>query len=242
MIPKLVLLQIIAHLLADYIFQPQRWSNLKRQKIVSVHHIYHVVVVFICTYILSFDFYFWGAALIITILHFGTDVLKSHLQIKAERNNKELNYFFYDQAIHLIILTTISVLYLHVGKTNYVIDISYEIVLITFGFILLSKPTNIFMKNIFIIFKIETPVDDTRDENASEKSLPNAGKLIGIMERYLVFSLILVSQFAAVGLIIAAKSILRYKSSYKNEYILVGTLLSFGIATLIGIYVSFVVQ
>ncbi len=237
MIPKLILLQMIAHLMADYIFQPHRWSILKRQKIVSVQHIYHVVVVFFCSYILSFDFHFWGAALIITILHFGTDVLKSYLQIKAERKNKDINYFFYDQALHLIILTTISALYLHLYSVNYIIDLSYNTVFIAFGFVLLSKPTNIFMKNIFLVFKIETPVDNTLDENASEKSLPNAGKLIGIMERYLVFSLILVSQYAAVGLIIAAKSILRYKSSYKNEYILVGTLLSFGIATLVGIYI-----
>ena len=228
---------MIAHLMADYIFQPHRWSILKRQKIVSIQHIYHVVVVFFCSYILSFDFHFWGAALIITILHFGTDVLKSYLQIKAERKNKDINYFFYDQALHLIILTTISALYLHLYSVNYIIDLSYNTVFIAFGFVLLSKPTNIFMKNIFLVFKIETPVDNTLDENASEKSLPNAGKLIGIMERYLVFSLILVSQYAAVGLIIAAKSILRYKSSYKNEYILVGTLLSFGIATLVGIYI-----
>ncbi len=238
MIPKLILLQIIAHLLADYIFQPHRWSNLKRQKIVSVQHIYHVVMVFFCSYILSFDFHFWGAALIITILHFGIDVLKSYLQITAERKNKDINYFFYDQALHLIILASISGLYLHLYSINYIFDLSYNTIFIAFGFVLLSKPTNIFMKNIFAIFKIETPAGDTPNENASEKSLPNAGKLIGIMERYLVFSLILVSQYAAVGLIIAAKSILRYKSSYKNEYILVGTLLSFGIATLTGIYIS----
>lgn len=241
MIPKLILLQIIAHLLADYIFQPHRWSNLKRKKIVSLQHIYHAIVVFLCSYILSFDFHFWSAALIITILHFGTDVLKSYLQITAKKKNKDINYFFYDQALHLIILTTISGLYLHSYSINYSINLAYNTIFIAFGFVLLSKPTNIFMKNIFLIFKIETPIEDTLDKNANEKSLPNAGKLIGIMERYLVFSLILVSQYAAVGLIIAAKSILRYKSSYKNEYILVGTLLSFGIATLVGIYIFSVV-
>lgn len=238
MIPKLILLQIIAHLLADYIFQPPRWSSLKRQKIVSAQHIYHVIVVFFCSYILSFDLDFWGAALLISIFHFGTDVLKSYLQITAKRKNKDINYFFYDQAIHIIILASISALYLHFFSANYIIDLTYNTILIAFSFILLSKPTNIFMKNIFVTFQIETPVDDTLGEDASEKSLPNAGKLIGIMERYLVFSLILVSQYAAVGLIIAAKSILRYKSSHKNEYILVGTLLSFGIATLVGVFIS----
>ena len=57
------------------------------------------------------------------------------------------------------------------------------------------------------------------------------------MERFLVLALVLVGQFSAVGLIIAAKSILRFRSPIKNEYILVGTLLSFGIAVLIGILI-----
>nr|WP_320119540.1 hypothetical protein [uncultured Marinifilum sp.] len=73
------------------------------------------------------------------------------------------------------------------------------------------------------------------DEN---KDLPNAGKLIGLMERFLVLALILVNQYSAVGLIIAAKSILRFRDNKKNEYVLVGTLLSFGIATLLGILIS----
>ena len=71
-----------------------------------------------------------------------------------------------------------------------------------------------------------------------DDGLPNAGKLIGIMERFLVLSLILVGQFSAVGLIITAKSILRFKSTQKNEYVLVGTLLSSGIAVIIGILTS----
>ncbi len=64
--------------------------------------------------------------------------------------------------------------------------------------------------------------------------------LIGLMERFLVLALILVRQYSAVGLIIAAKSILRFRDNKKNEYVLVGTLLSFGIATLLGILISLI--
>ena len=68
--------------------------------------------------------------------------------------------------------------------------------------------------------------------------MQNAGKVIGVMERYMTLALILSSQFAAVGLIIAAKSILRFNAPQKNEYILVGTLLSFGFALLTGILIN----
>ena len=89
---------------------------------------------------------------------------------------------------------------------------------------------------MFQNFSIETPVDNP--ENKDEKSLPNAGKLIGITERLLTLSLILLGQYESVGLIIAAKSILRFNATQKNEYVLIGTLLSFGIATFTGIVIN----
>lgn len=59
-----------------------------------------------------------------------------------------------------------------------------------------------------------------------------------MVERILVLTLILVGQFSAVGFLIAAKSILRFNEYRKNEYILVGTLLSFGIAIVLGVLIS----
>ena len=66
----------------------------------------------------------------------------------------------------------------------------------------------------------------------------NAGKVIGVMERFVTLALILMGQYEAVGLLIAAKSILRYNNNQKTEYVLVGTLLSFGFAILIGALIS----
>jgi hypothetical protein len=45
------------------------------------------------------------------------------------------------------------------------------------------------------------------------------------------------TQYEAVGFLIAAKSILRYegKKTSKTEYVLIGSLLSFGIGIIIGI-------
>lgn len=42
----------------------------------------------------------------------------------------------------------------------------------------------------------------------------------------------------ALGLIIAAKSILRFNATHKSEYVLVGTLVSFGIAVFCGILIN----
>jgi hypothetical protein len=69
--------------------------------------------------------------------------------------------------------------------------------------------------------------------------LLNAGKLIGNIERVLTLTLLLMGQYEAIGFIIAGKSILRYEGekTAKTEYVLVGTLLSFGIAIIIGILI-----
>lgn len=69
-----------------------------------------------------------------------------------------------------------------------------------------------------------------QDEVVSN-SLPNAGRLIGQLERAIIFLLILVQQPAGVGFLIAAKSVLRFDTAAQgqkaSEYVIIGTLASF---------------
>ncbi|CAG9623705.1 DUF3307 domain-containing protein [Sutcliffiella rhizosphaerae] len=69
------------------------------------------------------------------------------------------------------------------------------------------------------------------------------GKVIGYLERLLVVSLILMGSFSAVGFIVAAKSLTRFKQMDDRdwaEYFLLGTLTSFLFAILIGIMLKVV--
>jgi hypothetical protein len=240
---QLILLQFLAHLLADYIFQSQGWSNGKSRKPVTKFHFYHVLVVFTCSWVLSLDPGYLGAALALTVIHFFTDVLKSYLVIRAKEKGINKNYFFTDQLIHLFFLIIIPVAYQHWHGIHFVAEFPLKTIAIVTAFVFCTKPANIVIKNILTAFSIAIPTEEhptvVRPEApGTEKSLPNAGKLIGIMERVLTLALILVGQYGAVGLIIAAKSILRFKDTQMNEYILVGTLLSFGLAVLPGILIS----
>lgn len=70
--------------------------------------------------------------------------------------------------------------------------------------------------------------------------LKQGGKVIGLLERGLVFLLVLVGQAGGIGFLIAAKSILRFNTTSANagddeanhqsasEYVIIGTLASFG--------------
>ena len=72
------------------------------------------------------------------------------------------------------------------------------------------------------------------EENGLElDGLRNGGKLIGQLERALIFLFIFISQPAGIGFLVAAKSILRFEEAKKQklaEYVLIGTLLSFSLA------------
>ncbi len=234
MIFTFILLQFSAYLLAYFIFNSHECEIEKRRNIFTKYHLLHGVIVFLFSYLLSFNLDFWYYALLLAIIHSLIDLLKRYLQLK----NSKQNYFYINQIIHIIVLIAISLLFYHYSGISFIVNIPFNLVLIITGFIFCAKPANIFIKNVFLSYSIEIPFNNHNNSSDNDTSLPNAGKLIGISERFLVLALILVNQFSAVGLIIAAKSILRYKSTTRNEYILVGTLLSFGIAVLTGIIIS----
>jgi hypothetical protein len=73
----------------------------------------------------------------------------------------------------------------------------------------------------------------------------NTGKLIGNIERILLFLFILFDNLAAIGFVIAAKSIARFEElKHKKfaEYYLIGTLTSAVIAILMGKLVIFLID
>lgn len=84
------------------------------------------------------------------------------------------------------------------------------------------------------------PEDKTAIQSYREKGLADGGKVIGWLERFLVLSFLLGGDYAAIGLVLAAKAILRY-NDIKNaqdqkiaEYVLIGTMLSLSWAVLVG--------
>jgi hypothetical protein len=105
------------------------------------------------------------------------------------------------------------------------------------GILLLTKPTSILIKNIISIW--------TPENKKSDDSLSNAGNYIGILERLFVFYFVVSVNFEAIGFLLAAKSIFRFgdlkeaKDRKLTEYVLIGTLLSFGMALLTGILVKY---
>lgn len=189
------------------------------------------------------DFQLWPVFLLVGAGHIITDAVKPLIR----QNTTWL--FFADQFLHLIIITIVWLGFTHqfqVFRTLFSeISTHQESWLIILFYIVLSIPASV------AIGKMTQKWNDELDNEstlAGNKGLKDAGKWIGILERVLVFTFIVINQFSAIGFLIAAKSVFRFgdlsKSSdhKKTEYIIIGTLLSFSCAIAAGlIYKMFII-
>lgn len=229
---NLLILQFISHLLADFIFQSNKWAQKKKKFTFHYVYIYHIAIVIILSYVLSMQKNFLLYSVIIGISHLVIDISKTFFSKKI----KNFDFFFIDQLLHLIIIVFIVYFYSKFNEINFFFKINTRFLAIIAGFIFCYSPSNILIKHILYKFKIKIPEDTDKEKNNND--LPEVGKLIGITERFIVLILIISGNISIIGFILAAKSILRINDIKKSEYILAGTLLSFAIAIFVGLLIN----
>ncbi len=219
---------LIAHFLGDFILQPHSWVTHKEKHKLNSYKLYlHVAIHVVLTILLLWDKSLWFIPIIIGISHFVIDAAKVELQ---KKKNKRL-FFFLDQILHIAVI--FGIWYAMIGKFQ-ILELSQSQWMIVLGILFLTQPASLFIKNMISVYTPKT-------ELKKNDSLQNAGKYIGILERLLVFIFIISDHWEGVGFLIAAKSIFRFsdlteaKDRKLTEYILIGTLLSFSMAILIGI-------
>ena len=232
MMCKILILQLLAHLVSDFYLQTEKSCKSKADNAFKSRHLYiHALITFACAWLFSLSVGFWWAALLIAVLHLIIDGLKS-----VCKNLK--GAFFIDQLLHLAVIVAVVALF-NKGVISLPIWLPETKVLlwiVAFSFCL--RPANFIIQNIFKEAKISIP------DSGKEQSLPNAGRVIGNVERMLTLVFVMLGQYEAIGFLLAAKSLLRFRETdtVKSEYVLVGTLLSFGIAILMGVAVKLLIE
>lgn len=219
----------LAHLIGDFLLQPNTWVLHKEERKAASKYLYfHVLIHFAVTLFLLWDFSYWKIALVILVSHYAIDLLK--LYVAPLFDNKSIP-FFIDQALHIIVLYCCAYfgnLWEHTQQIYETLD--WQLVT---AIVFVSFPVAIIMSKLLEKMSVQLEMD--------HKSLPNAGKYIGIIERLFVLIFIILDHWEAIGLLITAKSVFRFNdlkesnSRKLTEYILIGTLLSFGFAILTGI-------
>ncbi len=226
---------ILAHLLGDFIFQPDSWVKDKEQKKAKSQYLYfHILIHFALAMLFLWDFNNWWMAAVVAVSHFLIDLSK--LEFQKPKNKK--SWFITDQVLHIAVIFGIYAF----SNPYFEFENIFTETNLKFlaGLIFVTIPSSIIVKLLISSWTPETPHQNTMQT----ESLENAGKYIGILERLLVFVFIYVNHWEGVGFMIAAKSVFRFsdlaqaKQRKLTEYVLIGTLLSFGIAVLTGIIIK----
>ncbi|WP_080779133.1 DUF3307 domain-containing protein [Chryseobacterium phocaeense] len=225
---------ILAHLLGDFILQPNSWvADKERRKLKSPYLYLHVLIHTVLSFVFLWNTDMWWVALMVGATHFIIDASK--LTFQTLKNKKR--WFFIDQLLHILVIAGISFYY---TEFSFGFLSNAEFLKILMAALFLTTPASIFIK---ILLSSWTPVPETQSSLQTE-SLSSAGKYIGILERLLVFTFIMVNHWEGVGFMVAAKSVFRFsdlaqaKQRKLTEYVLIGTLLSFGMAVLTGILIK----
>ncbi|WP_298476661.1 DUF3307 domain-containing protein [uncultured Maribacter sp.] len=219
----------LAHLIGDFIIQPSKWVIHKEANKIASKFLYiHTLVHFVVTMLLLWDISKWYIALIIAFSHLIIDATKLYIAPRFKNNSIP---FFVDQFFHLLVLY-VCVFYDDLYGQTWSFFQNLDWGLIT-AIVFVSFPAAIIMSKLLESMSNQIPVD--------HKSLPNAGKYIGIIERLFVLLFIILGRWEVIGLLITAKSVFRFNDLKESnnrkltEYILIGTLISFGLAILTGL-------
>lgn len=213
---------LLAHALADFIFQTKYMVAHKRAP-----HIFglHILIVF-ATAVAATGSQTIAPIAALAFAHLIIDAIKVYaIRITG------LWPFLTDQAAHLVTLAATAILAPTLWAQGLWAGVSWLPALMTaVAGILIATRAGGFAVG-FLMAPLASP--------ALPKGLTNGGHLIGLLERGLVFLLVMVGQPAGIGFLIAAKSVLRFDATTKasaggekdqsaGEYVIIGTLASFG--------------
>jgi len=226
----LLMKMLLAHVLGDFVFQPKEWVadklvRLHKSTYLYLHILIHLVALMV---IFGFDFTYWAVFLVIPISHLAIDLLKINLN-----NRVNVRWLFaLDQLAHILVIVVLAFTYFP--------DFSFSEKLFSEAnlFLLLCVLVLSAVGSILIQILMSRWIVA---EDQEDQSLPAAGKYIGILERLFIFAFVILNQWSAIGFLITAKSVFRFgdlsraKDRKLTEYILIGTLLSFGLAIFTGL-------
>jgi hypothetical protein len=218
---------VLSHLVTDFILQPKTWVNERITKHFASPRLYihgFVTAFFAC---LLIGIRYWPVVLILLVTHILIDGWKSYQKQNAF-------YFIVDQSLHLLVI--LACWYYCFFDWSKLLDwwrlLEVDIVVwktIT-AFVFVTNPAAILIGQL---------TKKWRDKLPEAENLASAGKWIGIMERIIILIFVLNSQYSAIGLLIAAKGIIRFnekdRQEIKTEYLVIGTLMSIALAIGTGI-------
>lgn len=206
---------LLAHVVADFLLQTNRMVETKQKPGTLL---LHALIVLVTAQIALGRVDAWEP-LILAGLHIAIDTVKAYAM------PQRLWAFLTDQGAHLVTLIAVAAVTPTLFAGGMWAGVAWlpGLMLLTAGFVVATVAGG---------YAVALLVAPWGDETALPQGLTNGGRLIGLLERGIIFLLIVAGQPAGIGFLIAAKSVLRFDTTSKDqragEYVIVGTLASFG--------------
>ena len=224
---------ILAHFIGDFLLQPNSWVKDKEiRKGKSIFLYAHILIHGLLVLLIIADFEYYMLALLLMLVHGAIDILKLY----AQKESNKTNWFLIDQILHIISIIVIWFIIIKPPlNLSRILESSIIWIYVT-SILFITIVSGIVMREL--MSKWSKALNDS-----DEESLSNAGKYIGILERIFVFTFVVTGNWEGIGFLLAAKSVFRFgdlkesKDRKLTEYILIGTLLSFGLAIAAGVLV-----
>lgn len=220
------ILLIVAHVYGDFLLQTGAMAKNKlRPGYLAMHAGIHGLL----AYLILQQWAWWPVIPAVALTHGVIDFVKTRYGTGSKA-------FAADQLAHLSVLALLAWIGTAVWSAEVAamegIALRREI-LIGAGFVTAVLGVG------FFIGAVARELCDANPNLEEElgRGLKNGGATIGKLERALIFVFVAIGQPAGIGFLIAAKSILRFEEAKKQplaEYVLIGTLWSFGLALAIG--------
>lgn len=230
---QLLIKLLFAHILGDFALQPDWLNNGKKEaKKGLLFQILHGIIHALLAYVIVAEWTNWIIPLVIFITHVCIDA------IKISHQGKSAKWYLVDQICHLLVIIILWICFSDTSSLWESIRIlwgSGKIWIVALAYLLVLKPTSIFLDKFFTRWQ---------ESLNGHTGLPDAGRWIGYCERVLVLTFILTGNVEGIGFLLAAKSVFRFgelnkaKEVATTEYVLFGTLASFGIASIVGFLAS----
>lgn len=244
---------LVAHLLADFLLQSDEDIARKAEPAFFFKHIATVTVL---SWVFAGNWTNWIIPLVIAVTHGLLDCGKLAGQ---RRGWCDTRLFAWDQVGHVAVIFGLTVLHAYSDDTfNFwhatFGDIYPTILLVAAGLVVavfvgglvIGKASAEFLEQINSN-RAADPECSAADAAKLREGLRHGGQVIGQLERALIFFFVLIGSPEAVAFLIAAKSIFRFGELTKHsrneaEYILIGTLMSFGWGLLIAWFTRYLLD
>lgn len=228
-----------AHFIADFSLQSADWALKKTQhfRYLAGHAITYAAVITASLLACVPFHYAWCSLTIISISHFVIDWVRVNADKKYNKPLQLFYSFLIDQVLHITVIGSMVYWFgLNIQVRSWVVMLSQycpleKILRYALIFIVILDPASVFVK------KLSQYVAGNTNDSTDEKEQP-VGRVIGKVERILTAILVLCGKIEAIGFVLTAKSLARYKQldnqKFAEKY-LVGTLSSTAIAIIVAL-------